>query len=235
MRFLLLAVVAFVATAIFWNVVTVAVLRNIRFNLSFFLPFHLFRRSAPEVLDALKGKTINTYVLVSGVLLFACPLLAGLSAYDYVVHRYVQPSPYDLKYIFSSAVWLVLLVVLGTWISLGQWQRSKENGIGLAMLAIVILKVSNDLTGSLTAVVFLAGTAAFCSFVYFGIRRIRDTGTGKQSLTCRDTRVQRDFVSEPFVPSESPAAEKVAMVQKLMIPGPNVDSLSNVPCDDEQA
>jgi hypothetical protein len=236
MRFVFVsaAVCVFVGAAISWNVATVAVLRILDIDLSFSLPFHFYRRTAPEVLNALKGRTINAYVVVSGLLLFACPLFAGLSAYDYVVHRYVQHATFGLKYVLASVASLVLLAVLGVWVSIGHWQNRAESGIGVAMLAILVLKVSTDLTDPLTAVTFLLPTAVCCSFVYFGVRRIRGRLSGKQYPTRRDMGVQRNFVSEKFVPSENPTAEKVAMVQKLVASGVNADLPSNGQRDDEQ-
>jgi hypothetical protein len=235
MRFVFVAaaVGAFVGAAISWNVATVAALRILSFDLSFSIPFQFYRRKVPEVLNALEGRTINTYVVVSGLLLFACPLFAGLSAYDYVVRRYVQHSTYGLKGILAAVASLVVLVILGVWVSIGYWQKGTESGIGIAMLAILLLKVSTDLTGPLTAV-FLVVTAVCCSFVYFGVRRITGTLSGKQYPIRRDTEVQRNFVSEKFVPTESPTAEKVAMVQKLMASGVNVDLPSNELGDEEQ-
>ena len=49
----LLAAAAFFGAAIFWNVATVAVLRTIGIAIPCSLPFRLFRRRTPEVLDAL--------------------------------------------------------------------------------------------------------------------------------------------------------------------------------------
>ncbi len=231
--FVAAAVGVFVGAAISWNVATIAILRIFGVDLSFSLAFRFCRRKAPEVLNALKGKSINAYVVVSGVLLFACPLFAGLSAYNYVVHRYAQHSTYGLGDAFASIGWLVLLVILGAWVSIGYWQKSAEGGIGIAMLAILLLKVSADLAGALAAV-FLVVIAACCSFVYFGVLRITGTRSGKLYTSRRDTEVQRNFVSERFVPPESPTAKKVAMIQKLIASGVNGDLPSNELRDEEQ-
>jgi len=234
MLVLLIAAAAFVGAAISWNMATVAVLRRLGINLSFWLPFRLYRRQPPEVLNALRGRTINAYVAVSGLLLFACPLFAGLSAYDYVVRRYLQHSPYYMKYVLASIAWLLLLVIVGVWVSLGDWQKGAEKGIGIAMLAILVLKVSTDLTGSLMAAVFVVAAAAFCSFVYFAVRRIRGGFSGQQYPARREMQVQQDFVSERFVPSENATAEKVAKVQQLMALRPSLDSSSDEQCGDER-
>jgi hypothetical protein len=230
--FVAAAVCAFVGAVISWNVATVAVFRILGINLSCSLPFHFFRRKAPEVLNALRGRTINTYVFVSGLLLFACPLLAGASAYDYVVHRYIRHSPYGLEYVLTSLGWVILLVILGVRVSIGQWQKGAETGAGVAMLAILVLKVVTELAGVLTVVELLVPAAACCSFVHFGVRRIRGTLIGKRYASRRDMGVQRNFVSEKFVPSANPTAEKVARVQKSMASAMNVDLPSNGQRDD---
>ena len=172
LEFVAAAACLFVGAAIAWNLATVAVLRILDIHLPFSLPLHLFRRTAPEVLNVLRDRTINTYVVVSGLLLFACPLFAGLSAYDYVVRSYIQHSSYDLKYVLASIAWLILLVILGVRVSIGHWQTGAESGIGVATLAILVLKVSTDLTGSLTAIfaMLAAGLAAYGIIVAVAVR-----------------------------------------------------------------
>lgn len=235
MRFEFVAAAAclFVAAAVCWNMATVAALRSLGIELSFSLPFHLFRRKTPEVLNALRDRAINTYVAVSGLLLFACPLFAGLLAYDYAVRRYGQHSPYDLTYVFASLGWLVLLVIVGVRVSISHWQKRAETGIGAAVLAILVLKVTTDLAGALTTV-FLVAIVVGCAFVYVGGRRIKGAIDGRQYPARRDMPLQRNFVSEPFVPTENPTAKKVAMVQKLMASGVPVGLPSNEQRDDEE-
>jgi hypothetical protein len=231
MRFAFVAAAAciFAGTAVLWNVATIAVLRLAGIEVSFSLPFHLFRRKVPAILDSLRGRTINSYVVISGLLLFACPLFVGLSAYEYVVRHYLEHSTYSVKYALASAASLALLGILGVRVSISQWQRAAESGIGLAILAILALKVPTDLMGTLTAVELLVPAALCCAFAYFGLRRIGGTLSGKQYPSRRDMGVQRNFVSEKFVPSENPNAEEVAMVQKLIASGTHAGPEAGTP------
>jgi hypothetical protein len=174
MRFLFViaAVGVFLGAVVLWNLAMIAAVRFFRINLPFSLTFHFYKRKEPELLKALKGRSINTYVVISGFLLFACPLFAGLTAYDYVVHRSVDHSTYGLNYVVGSVVSLVLLGIGGVWISISNWQKSAESGLGLAILAILVLKVSTDIMGGLAMVSLLVPTVLTCSFVYFcGFRK----------------------------------------------------------------
>jgi hypothetical protein len=149
------------------------------------IPFHFNKRKEPELLKALTARSINTYVVVSGLLLFACPLFAGLTAYDYVVRR-IEHSTYGLNYVAGSIASLVLLGIGGVWISISNWQKSEERGVGSAMLAILVLKVFTDTMGALTVVALLIPAALCCSFFYFGVRRIRRASAGRRYPNRRD-------------------------------------------------
>jgi hypothetical protein len=96
--FVIAAAGVFLGAVVFWNLAVVAVLRSLRINLPFSLAFHFYKRKEPELLKALKDRSVNTYVVISGLLLFACPLFAGLTAYGYVIRRYVEHSAYGLTY-----------------------------------------------------------------------------------------------------------------------------------------
>jgi len=236
MRFLfvIVAVGAFLGVAVFWNLAMVSALRFFRINLPFSLPFHFYRRREPELLVALEGRSINTYVFISGLLLFACPLFAGLTAYDYVIRRSVEHSTYGLNYIVGSVASFVLLGIGGAWISISDWQKSAESGIGFATLAILALKVSTDTMGALTVVEVLIPTALCCSLFYFGVRRIRRAAAGRRYPNRRDMGVKSDFIAEQFVPSEHYKAQQMAMSKKLIAAGLNpeqVASMFSVPID----
>lgn len=233
MRFVFVAAVAcfFLGAAISWTLATIAVLRIIHIELPWSLPFYLFRQKTPAILNGLQERTINTYVAVSGLLLFACPLFAGLLTYDYVVQRYIQHSGFGLKYAVGSLAWLLLLVIVGVRRSLGHWQKRVESGIGVALLTMLALKVTTDLAGAWTTASLIAAGVC-CAFVYFGLRRIGGTLGGKEYSNRRDMPLQQNFVSEPFVPSESPTAEQVARVHKLMVSG--VGSPSREPREKQQ-
>jgi hypothetical protein len=173
---LIAAVSVFLGVVVFWNLAVVAALRAFGINLPFSLPFRFFeRKKGPEVLKALKGRSINTYVAISGLLLFACPLFVGLTAYDYIVRRFLEHSTYGLNYVAGSLVSFVLLGIGGVWISIGNWQKSAESGIGFAMSAILVLKVSAETIGWLATVSLLIPATLCSSFFYFGVRRLRET------------------------------------------------------------
>ncbi len=230
----LAAVSVFVAVAIFWSVLTVAALRSFKINLPFSLPFHFFRRKEPYLLKALNGRSINAYVVISGLLLFACPLFAGLTVYDYVVRHFIEHARYGMTHIALSVVWFVLLGICGVWISIRHWQKSAESGIGVAMLAILALKVSTATMGTLMTVVFLIPTALCCQFVYFGIQRIRRTDGGTRYPSRCNSGVEHNFAAEQFVPSEDYKAQQMGMAQKLMAAGINseqIESMFLVPVD----
>jgi hypothetical protein len=161
----------------------VAVLRSFRIKLPFSLPFHFRKRNEPELLKALKGRSVNTYVGVSGLLLFAATLFAGITAYDYLVRCYIEHPTYGLKCVLGSTVSLVLLGIAGVRISISHWQKAAESGMGFAMLAILVLKVSTDTMGARTAVMLLIPAALCCSFVYLGIHRIKRAFTGDDIRT----------------------------------------------------
>ena len=122
--FVITAVGVFLGVVVFWNLAVVAVLRCFRIRLPFSLPLHFFKRKHPELLRALEGRPVNRYVIISGLLMSACPLFAALTAYDYVVRRWMEHSPYGLNYILGSVASLVLLGICGVRISIGHWQKS---------------------------------------------------------------------------------------------------------------
>jgi hypothetical protein len=239
MRFLFViaAAIIFPGVAIFWNLATVGALRCLGINLPFSFPIRFYQREEPELLNALKNRSINTYVFISGVLLFACPLFLGLVAYDYVVSRFVEHLAYGLSYFAESVMLFALLGIGGVWISINNWQKSAGigngfAGIGFPMLAIIVLKISIGTMGALTVFGLLIPAALCCLFVYFGIRRIRRASAGSGGCNRPETGAQRDFIAEQFVPSESHKAQQMAMAQDLIAAGLNpeqVEKMLSVP------
>ncbi|MHB1936387.1 MAG: hypothetical protein ACYCOR_07350 [Acidobacteriaceae bacterium] len=218
----------FLAGSIFWDLAMIAALRLFRIDIPFSLPFRFFRRKEPDLLQALDGRSINAYVVISGLLLFACPLLAGLTAYDSVVRRFIEHQTYGMKDVALSVAWFALLVICGVWTSIRHWQKSQEGGIGFAMAAILALKVATDTMGALMAVVLLVPSALGCAFVYFGVRSIRRTDGRKRTTNRRDRGAESNFVAEQFVPSEEYRAQQAGMAQTLMAAGLNSEQIENM-------
>jgi len=225
----IVAVGVLLGTVFFCNLAVVAGLRSLGLALPFSLPFHLFKRKEPELLEALKGKSINTYVLISGLLLFAVPLFAGLTAYDYVVRRYIEHSVYKLNNLAVSVVVLAVLGIVGVWISISQWQKSAESGVGLALLAITVLKVLTDTLGAMRVSVLVLPAVLCAAFVYLAIRRIRRPFTERRYSSGSDQRVAHNFISEEFVPNEQQKAQQRSMAQSLIAAGLSAEEASGRP------
>ena len=83
----IVAIGACLATIILWQLTMIASLRIFGIRVPFSVAFHIYPRRQHELFDALKKKRKDTFVLISGFLLFACPLFVGLTAYDYILDR----------------------------------------------------------------------------------------------------------------------------------------------------
>lgn len=70
---------------------------------------------------ALEGRTAGEYILVSGYLLFACPWLAAITAFDYFTDHYINQFPYHWN-IF--AVQAAGFLIVGVWYGFSQWKKS---------------------------------------------------------------------------------------------------------------
>jgi len=222
--FLFAAVGAFLAVSILWNVAMVAALRLFRIDLPFSFPFRLFRHKEPNLLQATQGRSINKYVVISGVLLFACPLLAGLTAYDAVVRRFMGHSSYGMREFALSVAWFALLGLCGVWTSIRHWQHSRESGIGFAMAAIIVVKVATNTMGALMAVALLTPAVLVCAFVYFGVRSIK-RADGQRRTVSQSSGGESNFVAEQFVPSEKYKAQQAGMAEALVSAGLNREQM----------
>lgn len=225
----IVAVGVLLGSVVFCNLAVVAGLRSFGLTVPFSLPFHFFKRQEPELLEALKGKSINTYVLISGLLLFAFPLFAGLTAYDYVVRRYIEHSVYKLNDLALSVALLAVLGIVGTWISIRQWQKSAESGVGLTLLAIMVLKVLTDPPGAMRVFVLVLPAVLCAAFVYLAIRRIRRPFTERRFSSRSVQRVAHNFISEEFVPNEQHEAQQRSMAQSLMAAGLSAEEMAGRP------
>ena len=122
-------VAAFPGVMILWTLATVAALRLFRIQLPFSFPFHFYTRRERELHAALKGIPKGIYILISGLLLFACPFLAGLTAFDYFSDRYIFHLTYSLN---SLVVSVVGCTVCGVWAGISSWKKSTQQEIGPA-------------------------------------------------------------------------------------------------------
>lgn len=120
------ATAVLVSSAVFviWDFAVIAALRVGGVKLSFLLPFHVSERRGRELSATVPGR--NTYVFISGILLFACPLFVALTFYDYVVRTFIEHSAYTLAYVVGSAVLFVLMIIVGIWSSLSQWNKRPD-------------------------------------------------------------------------------------------------------------
>ncbi len=227
--FVIAAIGVFLGVVVFWTLAMVAALRSFGTNVPFSLGFRFYRRNEPELLNSLRSRSINVYVAISGLLLFACPLFAGLTAYDYVVRHWVEHSTYGLNGAVGSVVALLVLGIAGVWVSLNDWQKSTESGIGLAVLVVLVLKVSTDTMGAFYALAFLVPAVLCCSLVYFGIRRIRYAfaGTGRRYPKRRDMGATTNFIAEQFVPSERYKAQQVDIAREVAAAGLNPEQIAS--------
>jgi hypothetical protein len=126
----LAAVGAFLGVMVLWDLAVIAMLRVLSIKLSFSTPFHFYRRKERELIAALKGRPKDTYILISGFWLFACPLFAGSTAVDYIVRRYIDHSTFGFGYVTGSVVFFILLAIGGVWISASDWRKFAGNKIG---------------------------------------------------------------------------------------------------------
>jgi len=113
-------------------------------------------------------------------------------------------------------------------ISISNWQKSVESGIGFAMSAILVLKVSAETIGWLATVSLLIPATLCSSFFYFGVRRLRLTSAERRYPRRRDMEVKKDFIRERFVPSENYKAQQREMSQKLIAAGLNPEQVASM-------
>lgn len=120
---------ACIGVALLWQLAVVAILRVFGIRLPFSLLFPFYTRKAPELLHVQEEWTEGTYVLISGFLLLACPLFAGLVAYDYIERRYIDHSAYSADSLVGLAVIFLMLVVCARWRSVSDWKKLRANSV----------------------------------------------------------------------------------------------------------
>jgi hypothetical protein len=127
------AIGAFLGAVVVWQLALIAVLRLFNVTLPLSLAFHVSPRREHELLAALNGKRKDTFVFISGFLMFACPLFVGLTTYDFVMDRYaghatllLNPTN-SLSYIVGSAVLFALMIACGIWSSTSSWNKYRPD------------------------------------------------------------------------------------------------------------
>ena len=120
------AVGTFLGAAVLWNLAIIAILRSFSLKIPFSVAFRFSPRRGRELFAALEGSSEDRYVFVSGFLLLTCPLSAGLISYDYVVHQYIEHSTFGLNYFVGSAVFFVILAIVGLRSGVADWRKSAK-------------------------------------------------------------------------------------------------------------
>jgi hypothetical protein len=118
------AIGACLGTIILWDLAVVAALRLFGIMMPFSVAFRIYPRREHELFAALKGNPKATYVFISGFLLFACPLFAGLTLFDYVAHG---AAPHGPNYIVGSILVFALTIACGVLASVSNWNKSCGN------------------------------------------------------------------------------------------------------------
>lgn len=109
---------------VLWQLATIAALRLFGIALPFSVAFHIHPRRERELLAFLKGRSKDTFVLISGLLLLACPLFAGLAVYDYIFDLPVDHPANRLDYIVGMAVVFGVMAACGIWTSSSSWDKT---------------------------------------------------------------------------------------------------------------
>jgi hypothetical protein len=117
------AIGACLGAIVLWQLAMIAALRLFGTKLPFSVAFHLHPRRQHELLAALEGRRKDTFVFISGFLLFACPLFVGLTAYDYIVSRSAGHPAYGLNYVVGSVAAFVVMIAAGVWTSASNWNK----------------------------------------------------------------------------------------------------------------
>ena len=123
------AISAGLGALILWEFALIAALRVLGIRIPFAVAFHIYPRRQKQLLDALRGRRKDTFVLVSGILLLAFPLWVGLIACDYVIDRSAGPITYGLNHTVGSAVGFVVMVACGIWTSTTDWNKNSGESL----------------------------------------------------------------------------------------------------------
>jgi len=110
----------------------IAILRLFGTSLPFSFAFHIYTGRERELNTALEGSSVEKYILVSGFFLFASPMLAAITTFDYLSDRYISHSPYNWAGFVGS---VVIFAIAGVWLGISQWKKSsaKEKTVSPAI------------------------------------------------------------------------------------------------------
>ena len=123
------AVVTIPIVLILWTWGVIAALRDLGIHLPLSFAVHAYPRRKRELQAALRGASAETYIFVSGFLLFACPFFLALTAYEFLSDRFIRHSTYsrfDVSWLVGS---LLIWAALGAWSGVSDWKKSKEREI----------------------------------------------------------------------------------------------------------
>lgn len=130
------AISACLGAIVVWQFAVIAALRAFGITIPFTVAFHIYPRRQKQLLDALRGRGKDTFVLVSGILLLAFPLFAGLAAYDYIIDRSAGPISYGLNRIVGLAVVFGVMVACGIWTSTTEVEQEFQRVVTPLLAAI---------------------------------------------------------------------------------------------------
>jgi hypothetical protein len=115
------AVFGFAAVFVLYNLACISILRTFGVAIPHSFPFHFSERRERDLITSLQGRSRNTYIFVSGFLLFACPLFLGLIAYDRLLS--IRPSS---GYYVGTAIVLLLLIMGGVSFGNRLWKKAQR-------------------------------------------------------------------------------------------------------------
>jgi len=112
------AVLVSLGALVGWDFAVIVALRAAGIRLSF---TYRVRNWDDELFAAVRNR--GTYVLISGILLFACPLFLMSTFYDYLVTTFIEKRAYTTGYVVGSVVLFGLFVLVGVWSGANRWSK----------------------------------------------------------------------------------------------------------------
>lgn len=122
---LLAAVVACLGVFILSQWAIIALLRAWQIHLPFAMAFHFHRRRVRDLLPLRLRFTRPAYVFISGILLFALPLIAGITVLDFVARE--PNEKFGWTYLTGSIFFYILAIVVGISTSEKEWREKADD------------------------------------------------------------------------------------------------------------